>query len=278
MKKLISILSLGVLIATTSCGGNNKSAENDNESSNTASETSTNQPSLVADPSISSQNYSQYVDFSGPAALKVDGHMLEINVPVKIKTAANQINDNDNTELIVLDGSGAVVATFHQFGRDSSFEEALFSGDTSYSDDLTFIMSADDETEANEIAKKAKSYKINMALKAKPENKYADWSPVGKYEFEDAGGTQFTLIVKKGGSAELINHNFDGNSEYTPSKGSWSKNSELGYVEMDFFGGPFVLIGEHMAITSPVLTPDYLYYDRDAYNEDDACLEVKKVE
>lgn len=278
MKKLISILSLGVLIATTSCGGDNKSAENNTESSNTASETSTDQPSLVADPSNSSQNYSPYVDFSGSAALKVNGHMLEVNVPVKIKTAANQINDNDNTELIVLDGSGAVVATLHQLGRDSSFEEALFGGDTSYSEDLTFITSADDEAGATEIAKKAKSYKINMALKAKPENKYADWNPVGQYEFEDADGTQFTLIVKKGGSAELINHNFDGNSEYKPSKGRWSQNSELGYVEMDFFGGPFVAIGDHMAITNPVLTPDYLYYDLDAYEEDGACVEVKKAE
>lgn len=275
MKKIISILSLGILIAATSCGGDNKSTENNTDNSGSSS---ASKSSVVADASIASQSYSQYVDFSGPASLEVDGKGLEVEVPIKIKSAANQINDNDNTELVLLDESGAVIASLHQFGRDSSFEEALYSGDTSYSDDLTFITYVNNEAEAAEIAKKAKSYKITMPLKEKPENKYADWNPVGKYDFEDAEGNKFTLVVKKGGSAELINHSYDGNSEYTPSKGNWTKNSELGYLDMNFFGGPFVAIGDHMAIMDPVLTPDYLYYDSDAYENDGACVEVKKVE
>ncbi|MDE6049644.1 MAG: hypothetical protein K2G09_08150 [Paramuribaculum sp.] len=126
--------------------------------------------------------------------------------------------------------------------------------------------------------KSAKSFTLVLPLKEKPVNKFADWDPVGTYKMTDSEGKPYTLIVKKGGSAELINESLQQQSaEYTPSKGSWTKNGEEGFLKMSFFGGPFIAIADYMSITSPVLTPDYFYYDEKAYEDDSACLEVKKA-
>lgn len=109
------------------------------------------------------------------------------------------------------------------------------------------------------------------------ESNNSDWNPVGTYKMEDANGTPYTLVLKKGGNAELINNRYDDNSEYKPSKGSWS-NSNKGYVSLNFFSGPFIKIASHDYVQSPVLTSEFFYYDKDAYDSDSDCLEVQKVD
>ena len=276
MKKNFLFLTLAALslLGMNSCGS--KTSEKSSGETESTSDAST----LTASPENGSQEYSQFVVFDQPTKIGVKGKMIDVEVPVAIKSAAEKINDNDNTELILLDASGAKIASLHPFGRSSDFEEALYSGDTDYDSPLTFITSFDTEEEANEVAANAKSYKIKMPLTERVvvENKYPDWNPVGQYEIEDTYGTVFTLIVKKGGSAELINpHGGPNNDPYT-FKGSWSQSDDEGFVEFDFFSGPFMGIGKHDFISRPVLTPDYFYYDDDAYHDDKDCLAVKKVE
>lgn len=280
MKKIFLILTLSALtlIGMNSCGS--KTSEKNSDEAKTEAETSSDSSTLTASPENASQEYAQFVAFDQPAKIGVKGKMIDVDVPVTIKSAAGKINDNDNTELILLDESGAKVASLHPFGKSSSFEDALFSGEKGYDTPLTFITSFDSEEKANEAVANAKSYKIIMPLAERVvvENKFPDWNPVGTYEIEDKYGTVFTLVLKKGGSADLTNpHGSADNDAYT-FKGSWSQSNDEGYVVLDFFSGPFMGIGSHEFITRPVLTPDYFYYDDDAYHEDTDCLAVKKVE
>ncbi|MBD5256509.1 MAG: hypothetical protein HDS50_02610 [Bacteroides sp.] len=275
IKKTFFALMSGCIIVFTACSSEqSKSADNQRteETAEVAAESI-----VAADASNASQPYAEYVDF-GDGVLAISGsNMLEIVFKPKIKKAANRIHDNDATELILLDASGKKLAKLHPFGRDSRFEEAISEGDELYKDKFTFIKSAESAEEAQEIVKNAKSFTLVLPLKEKPVNKFADWDPVGTYKMTDSEGKPYTLIVKKGGSAELINESLQQSAEYTPSKGSWTKNSEEGFLNMSFFGGPFITIADHLSISSPVLTPDYFYYDERAYKDDSACLEVKKV-
>ena len=275
MKKKTLFYALSFLMTLSACGGGGKS-ESSKEADNSGSGSSIG---LTSDASNASQEYSEFVEFNGNAEINANGTMLEVNVNPKIKKAANMINDNTKTEMILLDESGNKIATLHEFGRDSNFEEALYSGDTEYDNELTFIESTDSEEKAQEIVKKAKSYKIIMPMAERivKENKYPDWDPIGTYEIEDGNGTMYQLIIKKGGNAELINKSHESMEGYKPTKGSWSHNKEEGFVELDFFAGPFIKIGTHEYMQYPILTPDYLYYDSDAYKEDTDCVEVKKV-
>lgn len=102
------------------------------------------------------------------------------------------------------------------------------------------------------------------------DNQSNGWNPEGTYTFEDANGTEFTLIVKGGGSAVL-------KSSSSESKGSWSQNSSEGYVDLNFWEGPFVTIGSNDYIMDPVLTADHLYYDRSAYRGNRDYVDVKLV-
>lgn len=262
-----SLLAIAVL---TACGGSsdqNNATDGGEDSKGTIS----------ASPENKNQEYSQFVIFDKPATVKVDDHFINVEVSPSIKSAAEKINDNSNTELILIDESGAKIASLHPFGRDTSFEDALYSGDTSYDETVTFITSFDSEEEASEVASKAKAYKIIMPLAERPVNEYEDWDPVGVYEMEDAVGCKFTLTIKKGGSAILFNHSLDGESTYSGEKGSWTQSSEYGYLVMDFFNMPFIQIGSHSYVSHPVLTPDYFYHEEKDH-PDGACLEVKRVE
>ena len=262
-----SLLAIAIL---ASCGGSseqNNAKDGDQESQGTISASSEN----------NNQEYSQFVTFDQPTTVKVDDHFIEVEVTPAIKTAAEKIHDNSNTELILMDESGTKIAQLHPFGRDTNFEEALYSGDTSYDETVTFIKSFDSNEEASEVASKAKSYKIIMPLMERPVNEFEDWDPVGVYKMEDAVGSKITLTVKKGGSAILFNHDFENENGYSGEKGSWTQSSEHGYLEMDFFGMPIIQIGNHSYVSHPILTPDYFYYEVNDY-PDGACLEVKKVE
>lgn len=265
-----STLTLLAAAALTACGGSsdqNNATEGGKDSAG----------SITASPENQNQDYSQFVIFDKPANVEVDGHMLTVEVTPAIKAAAEKIHDNSNTELILMDESGAKIASLHPFGRDTSFEEALYSGDTSYDDNVTFISSLATDEKANEIASKAKSYKIIMPLAERPVNEYEDWDPVGVYEMVDANGIKFTLTVKKGGTAILFNHSLESEDGYDGTSGSWDQSSEYGYLEMDFFTMPFIHIGPHSYVSRPVLAPDYFYYEKDDY-PNGACLEVKKVD
>lgn len=103
------------------------------------------------------------------------------------------------------------------------------------------------------------------------------WIPAGNYDFVDKYGTKYTLVVKQGGSAQLINHSYDNNSDYTPTNGSWSSISGKDAIELSFFSGPFVGIGDNEYIQDPVMTPEYLYFDMSAFESNNDYLKIKKV-
>lgn len=109
------------------------------------------------------------------------------------------------------------------------------------------------------------------------ESKYGDWQPEGKYKMTDTHGDQYTLVIKKGGSAELINNSQEKNEGYGPSNGSWRRSSS-GAVDLSFYEGPFIGIGDSEYVMSPVLTPDRFYPEQSEYEKDGASLKVKKVE
>lgn len=337
MKQSFKFFLLSGLVTLASCGGGNKS---ESTTSDTADSLSTNE-TILPDAFNSSQEYSQYVTFGDIQGFKVDdggSYMVEVEVIPQIKMAANQINDNMKTELILLDANGKQLISLHQFGRNSAFEKALSSGDT-YNSGITFIGSADTEENARNIVNNAKYFQIVMPLtdvveeeeitsdtnedasiedisfedisfddlsfadempsdgmpsdnytnkKADNDNKakqadndnkakQADWNPQGTYDFEDGEGRKLTLVIKKGGNAELINHAYDGNSQYKPTKGTWSQAKGKGYITLKFFSGPIVKIGGSDILNAPVLTPEYLYHDLGEYKKDGACVEVKKV-
>ena len=274
MKKTFFFV-ISMVMVMSSCGSK-ESKTTDSAENVEAVEVS--EGTLTSDASNTSQPYAEYVDF-GSGELKVEGgHMLEIELNPQIKKGTGMSYNNDETEMILLDQSGKKIYTLHPFGFNSSFEKALEEGDSSYSDGFTFIGSLSTDEEAEEIVKNAKSFKIVMPLQGKKEeaaNKADDnWNPVGTYTMEDADGTEFKLIVKKGGSAELIN--YASYSDHKPMKGSWTKGN--GCIELNFFSGPFMHIASHEAITTPVLTNEYLYYDMDAFKNDSDCIEVRKVE
>lgn len=104
------------------------------------------------------------------------------------------------------------------------------------------------------------------------------WNPVGEYSMEDADGLKYILTVKKGGSAELFQKAYEGLDDYEPAKGSWTKGSDGKSINLDFFSGPFIHIASHDYVSNPVLTSEYFYYNRSAYNDDTDCLEVKKID
>lgn len=272
MKKNVFFF-IGTLLAVTvlsACGGSS-------DQNNATDSTEDSKGTISASPENKNQEYSQFVIFDEPATVKVDDKFIKVEVSPSIKSAAGKINDNSNTELILMDESGTKIASLHPFGRDTSFEEALYSGDTSYDQTVAFITSFDNEEKASEVASKAKGYKIIMPLAERPVNEYEDWDPVGVYEMEDVVGRKFTLTIKKGGSAILFNHSLENESTYTGEKGSWDQSSEHGYIVMDFFQMPFITIGSNSYVSSPVLTPDYFYAEENDY-PDGACLEVKRVE
>lgn len=279
MKKSIRIFLDAVVVvcfimAFTACSSGQSQKSGDTQTSDDAK----NECIIVADGSNASQPYAEFVDF-GDGVLTINGgHMLNLEFKPQIKKAANTSYNNDEVEVILLDGSGKKLYKLHPFGKSSDFEEAFFSGDELYKAKFTFIGSTDTDEEAQEIVGKAKSFTLVMPLADRPVNKYADWDPVGNYEMTDAEGNPFTLVVKKGGSAELINQSLAKRSaEYEPSNGSWSKNSDEGFLKMSFFEGPFITIADHYAVTSPVLTPEYFYYDENSYRDDSDCIAVKKV-
>lgn len=280
MKKTFLFLSLMALVACSS-EKSNKSEQNQEQSTTVAT---FDEKELIADTSNADQPYAEFVNFGNGTLSISGGHMLELEFKPEILKASNTSYNNNASELILLNESGKKLARLHPFGVNSSFEKAFNTGDELYKGKFVFIESLDSDAEALEIANDATSFTLVLPLQDKPimedepVNELANWDPVGTYSLTDAEGTPFTLVVMKGGSAELINQNLAKRStEYKPSKGSWTKNSSKGFLKMSFYEGPFITIGSHYAVISPVLTPDYFYYDESAYNNDTDCLKANKV-
>lgn len=92
--------------------------------------------------------------------------------------------------------------------------------------------------------------------------KYGDWTPEGTYAMVDGEGVNYTLVIKEGGKAELINEWYKENypNDYTPIEGKWHQSGGAGNeVSLNFWTGPFITIGDASHMMSGVLTPDRLY-------------------
>lgn len=87
----------------------------------------------------------------------------------------------------------------------------------------------------------------------------ADWDIPGVYEFNDFSDNAFTLELLPGGKALLTNlaHKEAEADEYEPISGRWSVSDD--HVELSFFEGPFISIGESESMTTGAMTKDALY-------------------
>ncbi len=261
MKKISFILALGCMMAMTSCGGDKKAGEG--EGSN----------KVVADASNASQDYAQYVDLTGDASIKADDDWVIVTLTPTIKAASNLMT-NEST-LVLLDENGQEVVEMNG-GFDQNFNNAFCDGDTSYSQEVSFSYIADSKDKAKEMVAKAKSYKVTFTTKEPVVNKFGDWNPEGKYEFEDKDGEKFTLTLKHGGTAIL----YKPSTDYTEN-GSWSETLFVGdgTYKVEFPSGPFInLSGTTDFVTQATLTPNYIYLDHDSFEADTNCVEIKKVE
>lgn len=309
MKKVSVFFALSCAVALASCGGGNKSAKDENSIDPYRTY---HFDSVEAEQHNFMSEYSDCVNFGDSAAIEVFGSNIQVILKPTILDAAELISDKNNMFLLLLDENGDELISLDYYLDWSDFDKALYSGDTSFDQEVSFSKYASTMEDAHRIAQSAKYFSVHMPLVDKPEEPEkveepveepaeeetveeteepeetveaveaapaaqvgqadSNWNPEGEYTLEDNGGKEYTLTLKKGGKAILKKANGG------ESTGKWSLSGDKKYVTMDFFTGPLILIGSHEYFTSPVLTRDYLYYDRSAYQNDTDCLEVTKID